>query len=300
MSMSDREREELLGRWIKPSSEDEVEQQERALRMVTAAIGASDLADTSKKIYAKGSYANNTNVRWDSDVDIAVDCHEFLYYDTSSSVSPKVSKTPYTGSWTPKLWRQAVVDAMTKKFGGEVDTSGSTAIHLPMVTGSRPNIDVVPGFHFRRYTSTAATTWHDGSKVFPKSGDSIINWPAQQLKNGRKKNDDTGKRYKNFVRALKNAENTLVEQGEFDEKPSFLMECMLYNVADATLKSSVTLSAGFKVTLQELWDGLNDEATWKTWREPNRLKWAFVGDKAWTLQDARDVVQGTWNLLEYS
>ena len=300
MSMSDSDRETLLGKWIQPSSDDEVAQQERALRMVREAMSASStLTNVKKQIYAKGSYANNTNVRRDSDVDIAVDCHECIYYD-SPHVSPPVSQpTAYSGPWTPQAWRQAIVKALTDKFGADVDTSGSVAIYLPKVEGSRPSIDVVPGFHFRRYTSADGSAWHDGSRVFPKTGAAIVNWPAQQLANGRKKNDDTGRRYKNFVRALKNAENRLVELGTIDEKPSYLMECMVYNVGNPTLVNG-SLSAAFKATLQELWSGLGNEAVWKEWLEPNRLKWAFRGDKAWTGQDAQDVVTGAWNLLEYA
>ena len=42
--------------------------------MVQAAIDASGISDVCMNVYAKGSYANQTNVRRDSDVDIAVDC----------------------------------------------------------------------------------------------------------------------------------------------------------------------------------------------------------------------------------
>ena len=85
--MKDSDREAILSAWIKPSSSDEVLQQERAQRMVDQAVTASnEFARVSKKIYAKGSYANNTNVRQDSDVDIVVECHECTYYDTADGV----------------------------------------------------------------------------------------------------------------------------------------------------------------------------------------------------------------------
>lgn len=69
MAMSESERGDLLSRWIKPSSEDEHVQQDRAQRMVTDAVKRHDTLKTaSLHIYTKGSYANNTNVRRDSDV----------------------------------------------------------------------------------------------------------------------------------------------------------------------------------------------------------------------------------------
>jgi hypothetical protein len=191
--MNAAELEELLIRWSRPSSDDEVEQQERAMRMVTDAIAGSDLANVPKRIYAKGSYANNTNVRLDSDVDIAVDCHDCMYYESHESVSPKAALPAYMGPWTPATWRSAIIDACRQKFGRDVDPSGSIAIHIARVEGSRPNIDVVPGFHHRKYFSAAQERFEDGSKVFPTSGDPIVNWPDQQLRNGRAKNDATPK-----------------------------------------------------------------------------------------------------------
>jgi hypothetical protein len=296
--MTPGERELLIDRWRRPSSSDEISRQERALRMVSEAIDASPLKSVRKRVYAKGSYANNTNVRLDSDVDIAVDCHELMYYDSASEVAPKVSLSPYSGTWNPSTWRQALTDALTAKFGSDVDTSGAVAIFIPEVEGSRPNTDVVPGFHYRLYKTSDRQSYEDGSKVFPTNGLPIINWPDQQLANGRAKNDKTGKRYKDFVRVLKNAENRLVELYKIEEKPSFLMECLVFNVLDDTLMRG-SLGDAFGATLQELRIGLSDENRWKQWVEPNWLKWAFRGSKKWTVDDAREVVNGAWDLLEY-
>jgi len=65
--------EEKLASWTGPSSNGEQENQERTERMIREAVNSHDpFAGCSLKVYAKGSYANNTNVRADSDVDIAV------------------------------------------------------------------------------------------------------------------------------------------------------------------------------------------------------------------------------------
>jgi hypothetical protein len=296
--VNQQEREELLGKWIQPSSDDEVAQQERALRMVDQALAASPLASVAKRVYAKGSYANNTNVRRDSDIDIAVDCHEAIYYESFPSVSPPVVLPQYTGEWTYEKWRKSVVEAVFAQFGDAVDSSGSIALRVPEVAGSRPSIDVVPGFHFRKYSSADATSWYDGAKVYAKSGDSIVNWPAQQLSNGREKNDRTHRRYKNFVRALKSAEKGLVDDGVIGAKPSYMMECLVYNVADSTL-STGGLDTAFRATLVELWAGLSDASIHDTWLEPNERKWALRGAQTWSVEDAREVVIGAWRLLTY-
>lgn len=298
MAMTDAQRAQTLSQWIKPSSDDEVVQQDRALRMVTEAInGWPAFNGVSKRIYAKGSYANNTNVRRDSDVDIAVECHECMYYDSHQGRQPEYQATsPYSGPWSPAKWRQEVAAAMASKFGaGELDTTGKIAIEVAAVEGSRPSIDVVPAFHFRRYY---ATSQQDGSCVFPKDGSSkLINWPQQQLENGRRKNDQTGKRYKNFVRALKNAENHLVKGAVIRAKPSYFMECLVWNVNNGTLKGG-DLDGGFRATLVELWQGLDSDAS-DEWEEPNRLKWLFRGTQKWSQEDARELVLETWKELGY-
>jgi hypothetical protein len=49
-----------------------------------------------------------------------------------------------------------------------------------------------------------------------------------------------------------------------------------------------------------MWAGLKDESVWAQWDEPNRLKWLFRDSQKWSVTDARDVVQYTWNMLDYS
>lgn len=301
--MTSTEREDQLAKWVKPSSDNEVERQERALRMVQDAIAESDeLEGVNPKIYAKGSYANNTNVRMDSDVDIVVECHKLFYWDYASYVTPPnpaLAYSPYKGKWTPSVWRKAVVDALVAKFGAaDVDATGNVAITVKEKPGSRPSIDVVPSFHYRMYTKPDKLAYHDGSCVFPREGKKIVNWPDQQLRNGRAKNDRTGKRYKDFVRVLKNAENQLVIDGAIDELASYLMECLVWNVDDTTLKMG-SRDEAFRATLVELWQGLKDEKIYKEWEEPNRLKYMFRGKKKWTDEEARQLVLETWKMLGY-
>lgn len=270
--------------------------------MVNEAIDASeDFKGVSKKVYAKGSYANNTNVRRDSDVDIVVECRECVYFDYHSGVTPAAPKAGggYRGPWDPVEWRSAVVRALKAKFPDQVDTSGKIAINVPAVVGSRPSIDIVPSFEFRRYKRTDKSDSEEGSCVFTTSGKKIINWPQQQLDNGRKKNDATGKRYKNFVRALKNAENELLKNGTIEVLPSYFMECLIYRVENSTLKMG-TLSEGFRESLRELYHALKDPAKHENWVEPNHLKWLFKGDQKWTAEQGRLLVLETWKYLDYS
>lgn len=302
MSMTLFERQNLISAWIKPSSDTEKDRQDRAERMIKDAVAAHPaFKDISPKVFAKGSYANNTNVRIDSDVDIVVQCPGLCYFEyfTKESAEDK-SITPYTPGWTPTLWRQEVTEALVNCFGvSEVDDSGSVAITISEKDGSRPSVDVVPGFSFVRYDRPDQGIANWGSKIFNKSGSPIVNWPQQQLDNGIEKNKATGQRYKNFVRVLKNAENHLVAVREIEEKPSYLMECLVWNVPNTTLSNAATLEGAFREVLVWLWKQLDEAYVRENWEEPNRLQYLFHGNQKWSVDDAKEIVLKTWKLMEY-
>ena len=301
MAMSASERCDVLSSWIKPSSQDEQDRQDRAERMIRDAIKQhAPFANTKIEIYAKGSYPNNTNVRNDSDVDIVVECHDCMYYDYAQGVTPTATPTgAYAGPWTPDAWRREVTKAIVSCFGSaDVDPSGSIALVVAAKAGSRPSADVVPSYHYRKYWAGDRSRWDDGSVVYKAGGGRVVNWPHQQLDNGRAKNTATGRRYKNYARALKNAENYLAEHKTITAKPSYLMECLAWNVPDATLMTG-DLDAGFSATLAWLWNHLTDNYAYEGWEEPNKLKYLFWSGQKWTLADAKQVVLETWRLLDY-
>lgn len=292
-------RDARIAGWSRPSSDDEVIQQERAVRMVKAAIAAStSLADASLRVYAKGSYANNTNVRRDSDVDIVVQLTECEYFDYYGDQPDVHNPSPYEGPWTKDSWRRAVTRAMVAAFD-DVDTSGKIAVKIPAVAGSRPPIDVVPAFDYRLFWNPRRTDWSAGSCVWSSVGKQIVNWPDQQLDNGRAKNDRTRKRYKNTARVLKNAKNHLAAAGTIKDLPSYLMECLAWNVPDPVLWSGSTPAYDFQETLRWLWLHLGDDYRHDDWDEPNQLKYLFGAHQKWTVADAQGLVRATWNLMEY-
>lgn len=299
--MTPNERAALLSKWIKPSSDSEQTQQARAENMVRGTIKSSAaFKGSTVQIYAKGSYPNNTNVRRDSDVDIVVQLQDCFYYDYLPDVTPAVATTPYSGHWTPTSWRKAVKDALVAAFGAtSVGSTGKIAINVSAVSGSRPSADVVPSFKYFRYDDANRVKSHEGSCVFPSSAHAkIVNWPEQQLVNGRKLNTDAGGRYKYYVRALKNAENVLAKAGTIDEMPSYFLECLVYNTPIASLRTG-TLDDGFRCTLAAIWKSLEGEAATQAMVEPNWMKYLFGSGKKWTLQQGKGVILGTWGHLGY-
>jgi len=153
--------ESQLTGWTKPSSDTEKDKQDRTERMIRKAIDShSPFNDCSLSIYAKGSYANNTNVRADSDVDIAVECTDVQYW-REAEPGIYTPRPKYEGIWTPSKLRAELEAAMESQFPEQVDASGSTAIQINS-NSARVDADVVPCFSFRFHLKTGT---RDGTKI---------------------------------------------------------------------------------------------------------------------------------------
>ena len=264
--------------------------------MVRDAIAAHAPFDKCEmKVYAKGSYANNTNVRADSDVDIAVECTECCYW-TEQAKGDHPDGDAYSGIWTPTKLRAELAAALEAKFPDQVDASGSIAIGVEAST-ARVDADVVPCFSSKHYFSSGAV--REGTKVFSTSGQGFNNYPAQQLANGRDKNVATGGRYKNVVRILKRVGNAMVEAGTHREVPSFFVECIAYNCPDVAL-NELTWKERVKACLVHVWselEGAEPDEESKRWLEVNQIKYLFHDSQKWTREDGRDFAGAAWKHL---
>lgn len=291
--------EEQLAGWTGPSSDTEQDKQERAERMVREAVREHELLKgCDLTVFAKGSYKNNTNVRSDSDVDIAVQCHEAMYWAEASPGAHPTSSS-YGGIWTPSKLRSEVLAALRVKFPGQVDASGSTAIRVNSNT-SRVDADVVPCFDYRYHFS--ATSFRDGSKVFNKDGSALVNWPDQQYANGVTKNSRTGRSYKGAVRIMKRIENAMVEAGYHREVQSFFVECLVYNVPDEILKRSTWVET-IKGVIYTIWDeseGSEPVDSSDRWLEVSECKYLFHAQQPWSREDARDFAYAAWNYMGFN
>ncbi|MFT7561833.1 MAG: putative nucleotidyltransferase [Flavobacteriales bacterium] len=287
--------ENKLSGWTGPSSDTEKDKQDRTERMIRQAIDAHEpFINCSLKVYAKGSYANNTNVRSDSDVDIAVVCTDVLY-SKESEQGLKPPGKPYEGVWTPAKLRAELISAMEEKFPDQVDSTGSTAIQINS-NSARVDADVVPCFSFRYYMKSES---RDGTKIFKNNGSSIVNYPAQQLENGIAKNNRTGYAYKKCARLLKRVENVMAGDDSFRELPSFFIECLAYNCPD-TIFSYSTWTERLRAMLLHIWDQLQgDEPESGRWLEVNECFYLFHSNQEWSREDGREFAKAAWNYFGF-
>lgn len=291
--------EKKLSGWTGPSSDSEQEKQERTERMVREAINAhAPFADCALRVYAKGSYANNTNVRADSDVDIAVECTEAQYWEEDAP-GVHTPNDKYKGTWTPRKLRTELGAALAHKFASEVDASGSTAIRVHS-SSARVDADVVPCFSYMHYYSSGAS--RVGTMIFKKDGNSIVNYPAKQLENGREKNRRTGYAYKKVVRILKRVENSMVHAGAFVNLPSYFLECLPYNCPDSVFSGS-NWTEIVRSVLIHIWNSLEGEEPGDStmrWVEVNGCFYLFHSSQEWTRAEGRSFTQAAWNYLDFS
>ncbi len=282
----------------RPASDTEEAERDRTLTRIQRAIASSAEIESSKvRVYVKGSYASNTNVRRDSDVDVTVEWTGWSYIRRHTTVKDKTNAelgiTPTTEGPTPADFRAQIERAMVATFGvPAVDTTGNKAITVSRSTDSL-DADVVPCFSLSFYHGPRNV--HPGHRLWPKSGGVIDNFPQQNLDNGRGKNNRTSRRYKQIVRCLKRLEGELVAQGKIPrEYPGYLVECMLYNIPDAVFTKDATLLSSLRSCLAILWGGLREEATYNSWEEVNELLMLFRGRSHRSPQEALTMIWAAW------
>ena len=125
------ELEEQLRRYAAPSSPTERDKQERAERMVRRALDASSaLSKAELAVISKGSYPNGTNVRVDSDVDVAVVQRGFFFSERDGERSELQAQLGYRSGlrYEGPDFRHEVERALRARFGQDCDCTGKTAI----------------------------------------------------------------------------------------------------------------------------------------------------------------------------
>jgi len=283
--------EEQLRRYAAPSSPTEQAKQARAERMVRKALDASTaLRKVEFTVIPKGSYPNGTNVRVDSDVDIAVVQRRFFFSERDGERSELQAQLGYRSSFRyPGLdFRHEVEEALRVRFGEDCDCTGKTAIAV-RESSARVSADVVPSFHFRRYSGTGFFQECDrGLTTRRTDGRWIVNYPAQQLSNGRGKNLATLGQYKKLARIIKRVENDLVEGGTMGKLPSYFVECLVYNVPSsefATFRLN-PLTHNLRAALAHIRRATATGGDSAEWTEVNGIKLLFGVGQPWKPQQA--------------
>jgi hypothetical protein len=211
-------------------------------------------------IFLQGSYANHTNIRADSDVDIVV-MTTHAYRGDPQRLSP-AGRFAYhrtePADFTPYDLRREVHEALIDYYGGQYVAPRNKCITVRKRAGY-VDADVVPCIEYHHYQQGGSTTSYiEGISIHPLNGPPIVNFPKEHINNGQAKNGTCGMRYKPTVRQIKKLRNRAVDLGLLgdDDAPGYLLECMTYNVPDYEFVAD---------DAQRLWDV---------------VRWLYLADKA--------------------
>ena len=187
------------------------------------------------EIFLQGSYANATNIRADSDVDIVV-MTKYTFEGATERLG-LIKKARYDAlppaEFTPQDLRQEVTEALVSYYGSSRVHPRNKCITVDGGPGY-VDADVVPSLQYRwfRREMSELDDFIEGISINPLRGDRIINFPKEHIKNGRTKNTACGGRYKETVRQVKRLRNRAVDEGRLKDgiAPGYLLECMVFNV----------------------------------------------------------------------
>lgn len=196
-------------------------------------------------IFIQGSYANNTCVRNESDVYIAVvrdDVHEYAFGERfgTSTIDKKEEAT--------KL-KDAVERTLRNSFPNQVHR-GNKSIKVDGNT-YRKQVDTVPclsmHYYYRNHLGDYLTN-HQGVIIFADDGTVIRNFPKQHIVNGKAKHNGTNYYYKKIVRIMKKMRHLMSDCGYScaNYVSSFGVESLTWNIPDAYFTKYSCYGLAFK------------------------------------------------------
>jgi hypothetical protein len=284
-----------LRKWAKPPSKTEKEKCERTEKMIREAINQDPVLKNKKiSVFAKGSYANRTNIPSDSDVDIAIQLND-LFINTYPEGTSRSDFDFVSADYSYEDFKKDVFTAVKRKFPDGSVSYGSKSIIVESST-ARIDADVVIFAVHRRFYKNKE--YSEGTALRTKNS-TIYNWPEQNYLNGVNKNSLTNKRYKPLVRILKNVRSLLKKSGypSADNASSFLLESIAWNIPNF-----LYIEDSYKKMTYDCLDYLINEITdynkVKDWVEVNDLKYLFRSSQKWTREQTLKFLKDAKSYLE--
>ena len=200
----------------------------------------------SIEVFLQGSYANTTNIRADSDVDVVV-MTTTTYFGRITNLAPtaraRFDSLP-AGTYGRDDLRKDVQEALIAYYGTSRVSPKNKCIKVEKSTGYL-DADVVPCFQYRNFTKADPnfhTDFIEGIRIVPATGPAIINYPKEHIRRGQEKNARCNGHYKKTVRQLKHLRNRAIAEGRLPDgiAPGYLLECMAFNVPDEYFEANDT------------------------------------------------------------
>ncbi len=291
--------EKQLKAWTTPLSQSEETRAENAIEMIRSAIhDYEELNEMNIQVFMQGSYANNTNVWTESDVDVCI-----MLKDTFHCEYPEGGKDEDYGftssAFTFQEYRNLVKKALQEKF--KYINDGNKSLKISENT-YHVQADVVPVFQLRNYRyikSYVVDNFVEGTWLVSKTGQEISNYPKVHIENGKNKNNITNHQYKALVRIMKHIKNNMVKDGKTDNDKitSFLVESLVWNVDNNIITIYNTWTETVKETIRYLYREI-ESGKHTNWGEVSEMLYLFHNSRKWTGQDVKQWLEETWDYLE--
>lgn len=298
--------ENVLHTWNKPPSESEKQKRIRTRRQIENALKSYLSLDAGLyKVYSKGSVRNNTHVRLDSDVDIAVEYLNYFKYEKVGNAAflanESLKISPSYDSYAPQQFRKDIYNALVKEFGASNVIKGDKSLKIRNGSTTLP-ADVVPCVSYRQYFGASdfgTPFYHEGTRIYGENGSITTNFPKQHLDNGIAKNKVTEGRYKHIVRILKRLENQLHKEGHIkNEIPSFLTESIVWNMPKSCFNNA-TLYEDLRMVIGLAWVYTTTPQNYPTMWEVNNIKLLFSNEQNWNIAQANNFLNNAWGYMGY-
>lgn len=290
--------EETLKNWAKPASTTEEQRISNAIKMIKEAIqNHNDLKYKDIEIFVQGSYANNTNVRTKSDVDVCVMLKD-TFYDVYPSGYTREDYGFSSGENSFYDFRKDVINALKNKYGKENIKPGNKSIKMES-TSYRVEADAVPAFQYRNYkiiSSTDKNHFIEGIKFYSNSNEEVINYPKEHIENGKRKNTNTQRKYKRTARIFKRIRHQMIQDNIPVKKciSSFLIESLLFNVEDCQFTYDEPWNNKIKDIIKYLQD--NDKLNYTEVSGKLNL---FDDTRKWDIDSVDKFLKQMYNFLGY-
>ena len=293
--------EETLANWTKPPSDTEETKLSNAEKLVRETISEDEKLKTkSTETFGQGSYANDTNVKNNSDIDINVRYTGGFYFNLPKNIEEKdvgIDHLP-SSDYLYSEFKDDVENALVKKFGrGEVIRKDKCIIIKE--NAYRVETDVVPTWNHRRYSDDGSYVL--GAKFKTDNNYWITNYPRQHIENGKDKNSKTSKRFKRLTRIYRKLRYKMIDDDVqvSDNITSFLLECLVWNVPKDVFNDNDTWTERLKQSIIYLCGNTKDNTSCKEWREVSELLYLFNSVRKWTRADVNEFLFQIWNYLEF-
>lgn len=290
--------EETLNNWRYPASDTEETKLANAEKMVREAIADSEeLKNKSTEIFGQGSYANDTNVKINSDIDINVCLSDTIFIQIPEG--KKQEDFGYSDSdYKFSEYKDAVERALVKKFGRKDVIRNDKCITV-LENTYRVEADVVPTFKYNRHDDNGGKAI--GTKFITDEGYPVINYPLQHIENGKLKNSQTQRRFKRLTRIFKRLRYKMIEDKipVSDNITSFLIECLLWNVPNKVFNDYDTWTERLKQSIIFLYNNTKEDKDCKEWGEVSELLYLFHSGRKWSREDVNSFLLKAWKYLEF-